>query len=166
MSRNNRSKNGRECYLNLKGYLKKEAYEEKKYSKANDIIKSAHHDGNRMFTLDNYYNLFAKPFVQLEESDPVYTLSEAQNINEFENRLKDNRAINFSITAKRERNKLPTNHQTFDTYYNSISESYGILQSLVHSPGSRVNYHYKILQFNNGVHGRGGHGCIRGYVGR
>ena len=49
--------------------------------------------------------------------------------------------------------------KTFDTYYNSMSESYGILQSLVNPPRYRVLQQYKISQFNTRGRVRGG--CIR-----
>ena len=39
-------------------------------------------------------------------------------------------------------------------------ESYGGLQILIHTPGSRVAQHYKILKFN--IIGRGRGGCRRG----
>ena len=44
--------------------------------------------------------MVAKEFVQLEETGPVYILTEAQNINSFENGLKEPTYINFSITKK------------------------------------------------------------------
>ena len=58
------SNNGCKCYLELKGHFKTESYEETKTSKANDIIQSAHYDGNRKFALKHYYNLVVKSFVQ------------------------------------------------------------------------------------------------------
>ena len=42
-------------------------------------------------------------------------------------------------------------------------ESYGILQSLVHPPGSRVTQNSNILQFNTGGRIRGGRRRGRGY---
>ena len=47
-----------------------------------------------------------------------------------------------------------------------MSESYGILQSLVHPPDSRATQHSKISQFNTEFRGRGGHERGRGYGGR
>ena len=76
-----RSKKGRKCYLEIKGDLKTEAYEETKASKINAILKFSHYDGNRNLTLEHYYNLVMKAFYYLEESGPVYTLIEAQKIN-------------------------------------------------------------------------------------
>ena len=40
--------------------FKTEVYEETKAPKANNILQSAHYDGNRNFTLKHYYNLVAK----------------------------------------------------------------------------------------------------------
>ena len=59
VSRHTKSKNRRKCYLEIKGNIKTEAYEETKASKANNIVQSAHYDGNRKSTFDNYYNLAA-----------------------------------------------------------------------------------------------------------
>ena len=145
--RYSRSNNQRKCYLDLK------VHEEKKHSKDNAILQSAHYDGNSKFTLKHY----SKAFFQLQEVGPVYTFTEAQKINSFENGIKDPTAIKFSITEKGGWNKLPENKQTFDTYYNSMSESYGRLQSLVHPPGYRFTQQYRISQFNNGFRGRVGH---------
>ena len=100
MSHHTISKNGLKCYLDLKGHLKTETYDDTKSSNANSTLQSAHYDGNRKFTLENYYNLVAKEFVQLEETGPVYILTESQNINSFENGLKEPTYINFSITKK------------------------------------------------------------------
>ena len=83
MSHHTRSKNGRKCYLELKGHSKTEAYEETKYSKANAIQHIAHYNGNRKFTLEKYYNLVARAFFQLEEAGHVYTLTESLKINSF-----------------------------------------------------------------------------------
>ena len=110
--------------------------------------------------------MFAKVFFQLEEAGPVYTLTEDQNTNSFENGLTEPTAINFYIAKKREWKKLPKNPENFDTYYNSISASYGIIQSLVHPHGSRFTQKYRISQFNNRVRGRGGRGRGRGHGGR
>ena len=85
MSCHTRSKNERKFYLEIKGHLKTEAYEEKKSSKAKAILKIAHYNGNRKFTLDHYYNSAVKEFFQLKEAGPVYALTEAQEINSFEN---------------------------------------------------------------------------------
>ena len=57
----------------------------------------------------DFCNLVAKTFFQLEESVPVYMLTEYHNINSFGNGLKDNTAINFSVAAKKEWENLPTN---------------------------------------------------------
>ena len=80
MYHHTRLNNGCNCYLELNGNFKTEAYEETKDSKADDILQSAYYDGNRKFTLDNYYKLVAEAFVQLEEAGPVYTLTESQKI--------------------------------------------------------------------------------------
>ena len=79
-----------------------------------------------------------KAFFQSEEAGTFYTLTEAQKINSFENVIKDPTDINFYIAEKREWKKLPTNQQTFNAYYNSMSASYGGLQSLVRQPCSRI----------------------------
>ena len=83
------SKNVLKCYLDLKINFKTGSYEETKYSKGNSILQGAHYDGNRNFTLDNYYKLVAKAFVQLKEADNVHMLTEAHNTNSIENRLKE-----------------------------------------------------------------------------
>ena len=162
MSCHNRLKNGRNFYLEIKGNFKTEAYEETKASNANAIIHSAHYDGIRKFTLEHYYNLVAKAFAQLEEAGNVYTLTEAHKINSFETGLQEPTAINFTITEKRERNKITSNKQIFDTYYNSMKASYGIIQSLVHTPQSRVTQNSNISILNTGVRGRGGRRQNRG----
>ena len=118
--RHTRSNTVHKCYLEIQGNLKTEYYEEKKASKANAILQSVHYDGNRNSTLEHYYNLVVKSFFQLEEAGPVYTLTEAQNINLFENGLNDSTAIKFPITEKRKWNKILENQHTFDTYYNSM----------------------------------------------
>ena len=102
MHNHNRSKNGCKCFIELKGYFKTEAHEDTEDSKANYILQSADYDGNRKFTLEYYYNLVAKAFIQLEESGTVYKLTETHNINSFQNGQKKPTAIKFSITAKRE----------------------------------------------------------------
>ena len=66
------------------------------------MLKIAHYNGNRKFTLDHYSNLVAKTFFQLEESCPVYTFTEAQNTNSFENGHKKPTDIKPPITKKRE----------------------------------------------------------------
>ena len=109
-----------------------------------DIIQNACYDGSRNLTLDQYYNLVVKEFLQLEETGPVYTLTEAQKLNSFGNGLKGLTYINFSITSKREWKKLPANQQTFDTYYNSMLESYGRIKTLVYKPVYIVTKHSKI----------------------
>ena len=121
-----------------KDNFKTEGYEEIKALKAHAILQSACYDGNRNLTLDQYYNLVVKEFLQLEETGPVYTLTEAQKLNSFGNGLKGLTYINFSITSKREWKKIPANQQTFDTYYNSMLESYGIIQTLIYTPVYRV----------------------------
>ena len=89
-----------------KGTLKTEAHEETKYSKANAIIKIAHYDGNRKFTLNHYYNLVAKSFFQLEEFILKWT--------------KGSHTYQLFHHRKREWNKLPANQMNFYTYYNSM----------------------------------------------
>ena len=64
--------------------------------------------------------------------------TEYQMINSFENGLKEPTDINFSITEKRDWNKLSANQHAFDTYYNSMSASCGVIKSLVYPPSSRV----------------------------
>ena len=93
-------------------------------------------------------------------------LTESQNTNSFENRIKEPKYINFSITGKMEQNNLTANQQTFDTYYNYMSASYWRLQSLVNPTGYRVTQHYDISQLSKGGCGRGGHRRGRGYRGR
>ena len=81
MPRHTRSNNVCTCYIELKGHFNNEAYEGTKSSNVSAILQNAHYDGNRKFTLNNYYNLVAESFFQFEESGPVYTLKEAQKIN-------------------------------------------------------------------------------------
>ena len=45
------SRNGLNCYLELKGDFKTKAYEETKASKSNAILQSGHYDVKRKFTL-------------------------------------------------------------------------------------------------------------------
>ena len=160
------SNNRRKSFLDLKGHIKSEADEKPKSSKYKAIIKSAHYDGNRKLTLNHYYSLVDKSFLYLEEAGPVYTFSDAQKTNSFENGLKEPTAIKFSATAKREWNKLPANHQSFDTYYNSMSASYEILQYLIYLTKSRVTQQSNISQLNTGSCGRGGYRHGIGYGGR
>ena len=47
-----------------------------------------------------------------------------------------------------------------------MSESYGRLQSVFYSTGSRLNQQYNISQFGTGIRGRGSRGRGRGYGGR
>ena len=54
VSCNTSSNNGRKFYIELKVIFKTEAYEDTKYSKANDILQSAHYYENVKFTLDFY----------------------------------------------------------------------------------------------------------------
>ena len=49
--------------------FKNEAHEEKKSSKANVIVHSAHYDGNRKFILEHYYNLVTKHFSSYRKQD-------------------------------------------------------------------------------------------------
>ena len=92
-------------------------------------------------------------------------LKKVHMINSFENQIKEPTAINFFMKAKRYWNKLPINQQTFDTYYNSMSESQVSLQRLVHTPGSIVTKQSRISQFNNRGRGRGGNSCGREQIG-
>ena len=90
-------------------------------------------------------------------------MTKAHKISSFENGLKEPTYINFPVTEKREWNKLPANQQTFDTYYKSMSVSYGRFQSLVHPRVSIVTQNSKIAQFSTRGYVRGGHGSGRGY---
>ena len=159
-------KNGRKAYLELKSHFKTASYEETKASAAQTVLKNAHFDGARRFTLQNYYDLITKAFVDLDEAGSVYALSEAQKINTFENGLREQTVISFSIAAKREWNQLPDVEQTFDAYYNSLSASYSRQQGLLHPPGSRVSQG-RVSQLNVSQGGRyGGRGRGRGHRGR
>ena len=124
ISRHKSSKNGRKCYLELKGHFRTASHEETKARSAKKAINDAHYFGERSnFNLENYYDIFTKVFNDLDDAGGVYELSEEQKINEFKNGLRKEKAISYSITARNEWETLVQPTKIFEDYFAICSAS-------------------------------------------
>ena len=150
-----RTKNGRQCYLELKAHFKTEAHEQTKALKASNTIKNAHYNGNRRFTIEDYYSTMTRSFNTLDDAGAVYTLTEEQKINSFESGIKESVAVSYAIQARREWNTLLPNEQTFEKYYTIFSSLYTRHNSLTRNHLSRSNQFSRISEVNTSGHGRG-----------
>ena len=71
------SKNGRRCYLNLKGRFLIDSHDQTKYQHAEKkISKAAYSGGNRNWKIEDYCNIMSKVFNDLEQDGVLYTISE------------------------------------------------------------------------------------------
>ena len=89
---------------------------------ANKSLADLKYYGDRRnFTLETYYDIISKSFNMLEMAGTAHLLTEEQKIIKFEAGLKEEKAINYSITSKSIWDSLSENEQTFDSYYNTFS---------------------------------------------
>ena len=126
------SKNGRQCHVELKAHFQN------------------NYDDRRNFTLETFYNVMSQAFLELEQSGPVYALSEEQKITRFEGGLAEDKAISYSILAKTQWNGLQPNQKNFDSYYNFFSAYMNKHNSL----SASNNHRSRIFQVS-GRRGRG-----------
>ena len=154
------SKNGHACYNAFNAHFKNASFLENKASSATAAMSNAVYKGDRQhFTIETYYSIMSKAFNDLELAGAAHSLSEQQKITKFEQGLKDNNAISWSITAKNVWNSLPVANQTFDAYYNEFSQYMTKFKTM----SSQNNRTTRIAAFNTG-RGRGRSG--RGRSGR
>ena len=124
ISRHKYSKNRRKCYLELKGYFKTASYEETKPCSTEKKIRHARYFGERRnFTIESYYDVFAKAFYGLDDTGGVYKLSEKQKINKFESGLREEKAIIYSITARNTWKNLAQSTKSFEYNFTILSAS-------------------------------------------
>ena len=124
IARYKHSKNGRKCFMELKRHFQTESYEENKAQAAEKSINNASYFGERRhFTIETYYEIFTKAFNDLDDAGGVYMLSEAQKVNKFEGGLREERAINYSIHARRKWSTLGEGDRTFERYFTIFSAS-------------------------------------------
>ena len=117
-----RFKDGRQCYQELKSHFHNEAYKQNLATTANKSLSEVKYYGERRnFTLETYYDIMSKNFNMLELAGIAHLLTEEQKIIKFESGLKEDKAINYSITSKSIWDSLPENEKTFDAYYNTFS---------------------------------------------
>ena len=158
ITRHKNSKNGRKCYVELKNHFMTASYGERKAQMAEKSIRDLTYSGEkRLFTIENYYDIFTKAFNDLDDAGGVYSLTEEQKINKFENGLREEKSIGYSITARKEWGQLAGNRNTFEQYFTLFSASLGKHNSLVNQNINR-NRPSRINEFST----RGGRGGGRG----
>ena len=162
ISRQKSSKNGRKCYLELKGHFKTASYEETKVRSAEKKINDANYFGERRnFSIENYYDVLAKAFNDLDDAGGVYKLSEEQKISKFENGLREEKAISYSITARNEWKNLARHTKTFEDYFTIFSASLTKHNALSNQNNGRNRSFSRISEMSSRG-GRGGRGRFRG----
>ena len=151
-----RTRNGRQCYLDLNSHHRNTTYLDNLATAANATISAASYHGQRRnFTLESYYNIMTTGFNDLSLAGPAHTLNEVQKINKFETGLKQPTALNFSIMAKSQWDALPAPQRTFDSYYNLFSPLINKHNTLATPTNQNRNIH----NINSGRgQGRGGRG--------
>ena len=92
----------------------------------------------RNFTLGTYYDILSKNFNMLELAGIAHPLTEEQKIIKFKSRLKEDKAINYSITSKSIWRALLESQRTFDSYYNTFSSFMNKLHTLAQSNPRKV----------------------------
>ena len=159
IARHKSTKNGRQCYLELKGHFKTASYEETKARSAEKQISDANYFGERRnFSMETYYNIFAKAFNDLDDAGGVYELSEEQKINKFESGLREEKAISYSITARNEWKNLPQLNKSFEDYYTIFSAALTKHNALSNQNNGKNRSFARISE----VSSRGGRGRSRG----
>ncbi len=114
--------NGRQTFLNLNTHFRNQTYLDNKATNAENALKNAIYQGrHRNFTMETYYTIMTNAFNDLAQADAAYVLNDEQKITKFENGLKEDKAIQFSINTKSEWNLLPAHERTFDRFYNLFS---------------------------------------------
>lgn len=156
-----RTRNGRQCYLDLNSHHRNTTYLDNLATSANATLSAAtYHGQRRNFTLETYYNIMTTGFNDLSLAGAAHALNNAQKINKFEAGLKQPNALNFSIMAKAQWDLLPPHEQTFDSYYNLFSPLINKHNTLATQPNQQRTIH-------NTNTGRGGGGRTgRGNFGR
>ena len=125
INKHSNTRNGRSCYIDFKSHFANATYLQNKATSANQSLSTvAYHGIRRNFTIETYYNIMTTAFNDLALSGPAHILSDPQKITKFENGLKDENALKFSISAKTEWVRLPNVEQTFDKYYNIFFSIY------------------------------------------
>ena len=153
------TKNGHACYTAFNAHFKNASFLENKASAATAAMGNAVYKGDRQhFTIETYYSIMSKAFNDLELAGSAHALSEQQKITKFEQGLKDNNAISWSITAKNVWNSLPVANQTFDAFYNKFSQYMTKFKTM----SAQGNQTSRIAAFNTGRGGRGRSGRGRG----
>ena len=162
ITRHKSSKNGRKCYVELKGHFKTASYEETKARSAEKKISDANYFGERRnFNIETYYDVFAKAFNDLDDAGGVYKLSEEQKINKFESGLREEKAINYSITARNEWKSLAHPNKSFEDYYTIFSASLTKHNALSNQNNGKNRSFARISEMSSRG-GRGGRGRFRG----
>ena len=116
------TRNGYAVYRDLKQHYANSTYLQNKATAANHAIQNAFYHGPRKnFTIKTYYTIMSNAFNDLNNAGPEYHLTDPQKIVKFEAGLQEDTAIRYAIDAKSTFDRLPTNEQTFDRYYNIFS---------------------------------------------
>ena len=162
ITRHKNSKNGRKCYVELKNHFMTESYGETKAQNAEKSIRDLTYSGEkRFFTIETYYDIFTKAFNDLDDAGGVYSLTEEQKINRFENGLREEKSIGYSISARKEWNQLVGNNKTFEQYFTIFSASLGKHNSLANQSGNK-NRPARINEVSTRGGKRGGRNSYRG----
>ena len=145
-----RFKDGRRCYMELKSLFHNEAYKQNLATAANKSLSEFKYYGERRnFSLETYHDIMSKNFNMLELAGVAHLLTKEQKIIKFEARLKEDKAINYSISSKSIWDLLNENQQTFDSYYN-ISSFMNKHNTLVQGNSRRVqNSQTKSERYNH-----------------
>ena len=166
IARHKRRKDGKACFIELKNHFMTDSHNQTKALAASNSIKNAHYNGNRRFTIEDYYNLMTKSFNTLDDAGAVYSLTEEQKINHFEAGIKESVAVSYSIQARKEWDALPAPEQRFEKYYTIFSASYTRHNSLTRTQQARSGQFSRIAEVNTGRGGRMGSGRGRSNRGR
>ena len=148
ITRHKRVKDGRACFLELKQHFNTEAHDQTKALTASNTIKNAHYNGNRRFTIDEYYDMMTKACNSLDDAGVVYRMTEEQKINSFESGLKEPTAVSYSIQSRQEWDSLPVAERTFERYYTGFSAFYTRHNSLTRNHLSRPSQNYRVAEMN------------------
>ena len=85
----------------MKSHFHNEAYKQNLATFADKSLREVKHYGEkRNFTLETYYDIMSKKFNILELAGIAHLLTEEKKIIKFESSLKEDKAINNSITSK------------------------------------------------------------------
>ena len=85
----------------FKSHFANVTYLQNKATSANQSLTNASYYGiRRNFIIETYYNIMTTAFNDLELSGLVHILIDSQKVTKFENGLKEENALKFSIAAK------------------------------------------------------------------